>query len=508
MYSPFEAKYKVVEQIGEGSFSEVLKCEHRSSRKCFAAKRLKKIYKTEESILKCPEIIAARKLSPHPNLLNMLEYHFDPFYGKAIFIFELMDMSMYDYIRTKKKGLSECRARNYLYQILVGLDHLHSHGLFHRDVKPENILIKFPSILYTPLSDTPPNEIVKLADLGSIRGIFSEPPYTEYISTRWYRSPECLLTIGNYGSKMDVWATGCVFYEMLTLKPLFPGSNEIDQLYKIHQVLGTPPIQFLQRLKSQSQNCISFPKLKGCGIDMLLPFITRNGRNVFRLMIEYDPEKRINVRRLLRNGYFDEFRHPPETITMHKPKLVPHGCKRSIGDDGSFPVLYPHLRKKAVKREHYSDELHRSKDSSLSSISKQNSINSTNERRCRCSEGKSSNKSSAKSSIDQRSSMSYPKIIYTIDTLPLVEYKVHKLGDNKTPLNVTPVKQKNIDTNITCVNKKSLKSRSTLDTGMNYIPCKHHLASKSLILAKKTELCKNYLGESKILCKARKRLIK
>nr|CAH7723022.1 unnamed protein product [Callosobruchus chinensis] len=101
------------------------------------------------------------------------------------------------------RGLSEHRARNYLYQLLRGLEHLHKHGLFHRDVKPENILIKFP-------------EIIKLADLGSVRGIFSRPPYTEYISTRWYRSPECLLTVGHYGSKMDVWAAGCVFYEMLT----------------------------------------------------------------------------------------------------------------------------------------------------------------------------------------------------------------------------------------------------------------------------------------------------
>lgn len=59
-------------------------------------------------------------------------------------------------------------------------------------------------------------EIIKLGDLGSIRGIYSKPPYTEYISTRWYRSPECLLTTGYYGPKMDIWAVGCVYYEMLT----------------------------------------------------------------------------------------------------------------------------------------------------------------------------------------------------------------------------------------------------------------------------------------------------
>lgn len=71
-------------------------------------------------------------------------------------------------------------------------------------------------------------ETVKLADFGSCRGIYSKAPFTEYISTRWYRAPECLLTDGYYGYKMDIWGVGCVFFEMLSLFPLFPGNNELD----------------------------------------------------------------------------------------------------------------------------------------------------------------------------------------------------------------------------------------------------------------------------------------
>ncbi|CAG7826117.1 unnamed protein product [Allacma fusca] len=89
-----------------------------------------------------------------------------------------------------------------MFQLMRALRHLHKHGIFHRDVKPENILLK--------------NDLLKLGDLGSVRGLYSRPPYTEYISTRWYRSPECLLTCGYYSFKMDVWAAGCVFYEILT----------------------------------------------------------------------------------------------------------------------------------------------------------------------------------------------------------------------------------------------------------------------------------------------------
>lgn len=83
-------------------------------------------------------------------------------------------------------------------------------------------------------------EVVKLADFGSCRGIYSKPPFTEYISTRWYRAPECLLTDGYYGYKMDIWGVGCVFFEMLSLFPLFPGNNELDQINKIHNIMGTP----------------------------------------------------------------------------------------------------------------------------------------------------------------------------------------------------------------------------------------------------------------------------
>lgn len=84
-------------------------------------------------------------------------------------------------------------------------------------------------------------ETIKLADLGSCRGLYNKPPLTEYISTRWYRAPECLMTDGHYGYKMDIWGVGCVFFEVLSLYPLFPGENELDQIHKIHNILGTPP---------------------------------------------------------------------------------------------------------------------------------------------------------------------------------------------------------------------------------------------------------------------------
>jgi len=101
-----------------------------------------------------------------------------------------------------------------MYQLLKSIEHMHRNGIFHRDIKPENILLS--------------GEMVKLADLGSCRGLYHSHPLTEYISTRWYRAPECLLTDGYYSYKMDIWGVGCVMYEILSLCPLFPGEDELD----------------------------------------------------------------------------------------------------------------------------------------------------------------------------------------------------------------------------------------------------------------------------------------
>ncbi len=88
-----------------------------------------------------------------------------------------------------------------------------------------------------------------LADLGSCKGIYSKPPYTEYISTRWYRAPECLITDGQYNFKMDMWGVGCVLFEMVSLFPLFPGDNEIDQISKIQNILGNFSSEILETFK-------------------------------------------------------------------------------------------------------------------------------------------------------------------------------------------------------------------------------------------------------------------
>ena len=204
------------------------------------------------------EIQALRRLSPHPNVIRLIEVLYDQPTGRLALVFELMEMNIYELIRGRRHYLSESRVRNFMYQLIKAMDHMHRNGIFHRDIKPENILIADDSL--------------KLADFGSCRGIYSKQPYTEYISTRWYRAPECLLTDGYYNYKMDMWGVGCCFFEIVSLFPLFPGTNELDQINKIHAILGTPAADLLEKFKKHSQHInFDFPTSAGTGIAKLIP---------------------------------------------------------------------------------------------------------------------------------------------------------------------------------------------------------------------------------------------
>ena len=138
-----------------------------------------------------------------------------------------MKENLYQLMKDRNKLFPESVIRNIMYQILQGLAFIHKHGFFHRDMKPENLLCMGP-------------ELVKIADFGLARELRSQPPYTDYVSTRWYRAPEVLLRSSVYSSPIDVWAVGSIMAELYTLRPLFPGTSEVDEIFKICQVLGTP----------------------------------------------------------------------------------------------------------------------------------------------------------------------------------------------------------------------------------------------------------------------------
>ena len=216
-----------------------------------------------------------------------------------------MEMNLYEWIRGRKQHFPEVRVKSYMYQLVKALEHMHRNGIFHRDIKPENVLIA--------------EENLKLADFGSCRGIYSKQPFTEYISTRWYRAPECLITDGYYGYKMDVWGLGCVFFEVLALFPLFPGTNELDQITKIHNIFGTPSAELLAKFKHLTTHMdVNFAPKSGDGFQRLLPQASQEVKDLVAKMLIYDPDERISAKDLLKDPYFRDLAEADVP-----PKLAP-----------------------------------------------------------------------------------------------------------------------------------------------------------------------------------------
>lgn len=162
-----------------------------------------------------------------------------------------MEGNLYQLIKTRKgKPLAGGLVSSIFSQVVQGLHHIHSSGYFHRDMKPENLLVTTTGLYdYRSVArDAPPDApterdvvvIVKLADFGLARETNSSPPYTEYVSTRWYRAPEVLLKSRNYSNPVDMWALGTIMAELVNLRPLFPGQSEFDQVARICEVLGDP----------------------------------------------------------------------------------------------------------------------------------------------------------------------------------------------------------------------------------------------------------------------------
>lgn len=284
-------KYKLISKKGEGTFSEVIKAQSIKTGKYVAIKCMKNHFDSVDQVNNLREIQALRKLSPHPHVVKLLEVLYDEPTGRLALVFELMDMNLYEMIKGKRTHLPESKIKGYMYQLLKSIDHMHKNGIFHRDIKPENVLLV--------------DDQLKLADLGSCRGIFSKQPFTEYISTRWYRAPECILTDGYYNYKMDLWGVGCVFFEILSLFPLFPGNNELDQINKIHNILGTPPKELLEKFKKFSKHMdFNFPAKEGKGISKYIPHVTPECVDLIEKMLAYNPDDRITAKQALKHPYF------------------------------------------------------------------------------------------------------------------------------------------------------------------------------------------------------------
>ena len=294
--------YEILERIGGGSFADVYKAREKSTNDLVAIKILKKKYKKWEDCLELRECKSLQKLSDESlsnekglnNIIKLKRIIFIKKTGLFHLVFEYMKQDLLELMKSKEPGhLDESQIKDIIYQTLLGLTHMHKYGFFHRDMKPENLLIT--------------EKIVKIADFGLAREIRSLPPYTEYVSTRYYRAPECILKSSNYNSPVDIWAVGCIMAEMyMHPKPLFYGQNEKEVLNKICSILGTPNHEiWLEGIQQANLVGIKFPNNSGTDLSNIIPNASPKAIDLMKQMLQWDPNKRPAAANLLLHPFFN-----------------------------------------------------------------------------------------------------------------------------------------------------------------------------------------------------------
>lgn len=278
-----------MKQIGEGSFGKVWQAIKKQSGEYVAIKSLKQRIYSWEECLNLKEVKCLRKINNHPNIVKLQELASENY--RLYFVFEYMDCNLHQLMSNRKQYFSEAEVKNWCFQILQGLNYMHRQGYFHRDLIPKNLLVS--------------NDTIKIADFGLAWEVDSCPPYTEYITTLQYRAPEMLLMSGQYNSKVDMWALGLIMAELITFHPLFPGTCEDDQLYKICNAIGSPTEEsWAEGLELAKAHGYKFPKLEGNNLSLLIPSANDDEMSLIELLCSWDPCKRPTAAEALQHPLF------------------------------------------------------------------------------------------------------------------------------------------------------------------------------------------------------------
>ncbi|OMJ94751.1 hypothetical protein SteCoe_1930 [Stentor coeruleus] len=277
-------RYEICEILGSGSFGQVLKCFDHKDQQNVAIKIIKshtKFRKSGESEYKILKHLTST-IKEETNIIKPLKKL--EFRGHFCIVTELLYLNLYQFIETNDfQPININIVKRITTQLLIALSHMHSNNIIHCDLKPENILLKNSS-----------KSSIRVIDLGS--ACFKSSTFFSYIQSRFYRAPEIILQC-EYNEKIDIWSLGCIVFELLTGNVLFDGNNEHEQIYKITNLLGFPPLSIVEKVKKKHN--YSFQAMKGISRISLRNILKNYSEDVVDFIescLTWDYEERISAK--------------------------------------------------------------------------------------------------------------------------------------------------------------------------------------------------------------------
>lgn len=288
--------YTAERVIGNGSFGVVYQATVTGGRETVAIKKV-----LQDRRFKNRELEIMQQLK-HPSVVD-LKHHFysrgnnrDEIYLNLVMSF--VPENLHYAIRTHAKArrlIPYLYSKVYIYQIARSLAYIHSLGVCHRDIKPQNLLY------------CPTRHFVKLCDFGSAKTLVRGSANVAYICSRYYRAPELVFEATEYTTAIDTWSMGCVFAEMLLGEPLFPGESAVDQMMQIINLLGTPGKPELKAMNPDHVP-VRLPETKATPWETKIPRAPAGALDLLSKILRYDPSKRLDPFACLAHPYFDELR--------------------------------------------------------------------------------------------------------------------------------------------------------------------------------------------------------
>ncbi|PVU92160.1 hypothetical protein BB561_004008 [Smittium simulii] len=320
-----EISYSNSKIVGNGSFGVVFQAELASTNEKVAIKKV-----LQDKRFKNRELSVMRTLY-HRNVVELKYFFYSQGEKDDVYlnlVLEYIPETIYRVTRQyakAKQPIPSLYVKLFMYQLFRSLNYIHSLGICHRDIKPQNLLVN---------SST---GVLKLCDFGSAKALIQGEPNISYICSRYYRAPELIFGATNYTGRIDIWSSGCVMAELMLGQPIFPGESGIDQLVEIIKILGTPTRDQIRTMNKDYMDH-RFPQIKPTPFTKI--FRTRASPNAIEILtklLEYTPTMRLTAVEAMTHPFFDELRQVG--TVLHNDQPLPQLFDFSIEELSVRPEL-------------------------------------------------------------------------------------------------------------------------------------------------------------------------